>query len=52
MYVKTLILKPAARLVGVAVSLPELHRTFGPVGDVEGVDLSLCNRLLGMGVLL
>ena len=40
---------PAARLMAVAVSLPELHRTSGPVGDVEGMDLSLCNRLLGVG---
>ena len=32
-----------------AVSLPELHRTCGRVGDVEGVDLRLCNRLLGAG---
>ena len=42
-------MRPAARLVVVAVSLPELHRTCGRVGDVEGMDLRLCNRLLGAG---
>ena len=35
--------------MGTAVALPELHRTFQPVGDVHGFDLRLCNRILGMG---
>ncbi len=39
----------AVRLLGVAVALPDLHRTFQPIGDVHGFDLRLCNRILGMG---
>ncbi len=39
----------AARLMGMAVSLPELHRTCAPVGSVEGFDLRLCNRILMHG---
>ena len=37
----------AGRLVAVAVSLPELWRTRQPVHDVEGLDLTLANQLLG-----
>ena len=32
----------------VAVSVPELHRTCRPLGLVEGFDLSICNKALGV----
>lgn len=37
----------AARLMAVAVSLPELWRTRQPLLDVEGLDFTLANQLLG-----
>jgi len=39
----------AARLMCMAVSLPELHRTCASVGSVEGFNLRLCNRILMPG---
>jgi hypothetical protein len=47
MYMPKCIWGVTGRLCGVLASLPDLFRTHQPVTNVEGVDLSVCCRVLG-----